>query len=157
MERKMMHNTTTAMKTIVQARKMEFDGEHKNDSLLIGNFGDVEFTAKGVFDLSGMIYSRKNVEFTIIGTGLIRFHGVCKKIIIHLVKGDCTLDFSKLTSKEVCCVSLRDNSQTIVGPTKVISRANLQDKAILKYSGNPRLQSYSIAGNSRIELVEDIV
>jgi hypothetical protein len=66
------------------------------------------------------------------------------------------LDFSKLTSQEVCCVSLRDNSQTIVGPTKVISRANLQDKAILKYSGNPRLQSYSIAGSSRIELVEAI-
>jgi hypothetical protein len=82
---------------------------------------------------------------------------VCKKIIIHLVKGDCTLDFSRLTSKEVCCVSLRDNSQTIVGPTKVVSRANLQDKAILKYSGSARLQSYSVIGMSRIELVENLV
>ncbi|HEY9044479.1 MAG TPA: hypothetical protein VIN08_01220 [Ohtaekwangia sp.] len=144
------------MKNIVKPRRIEFEGDHKHDSLLIGNFGDVEFTAKGSFELSGMIYSKKDVEFTIIGNGIIRFHGVCRKITIHLVKGDCTLDFSKLTSKEVCCVSLRDNSRTIVGPTKIISRANLQDKAVLKYSGNPRLQSYSIAGMSRIELLEDV-
>jgi hypothetical protein len=135
------------------SRKIEFDGDHKNDSLLIGNFGDVEFTAKGVFELSGMIYSKKTVEFTVIGSGLIRFHGVCKKIIIHLVKGDCLLDFSKLTTKEVCCVSLRDTSEIMVGPTKLISRANLQDEAVLKYSGTPRLQSYSIAGRSRIEMM----
>lgn len=136
-----------------QTRKIEFDGDHKNDSLLIGNFGDVEFTAKGSFELSGMIYSKKNVEFTVAGSGFIRFHGVCKKLIIHMVKGDCVLDFSKLTSKEVCCVSLRDTSRIMVGPTKLISRANLQDQAILEYSGTPRLQSYSIAGRSRIELV----
>jgi hypothetical protein len=132
-------------------RKIEFDGDHKSDSLLIGNFGDVEFIAKGSFDLSGMIYSKRTVEFTVIGTGLIRFHGFCKKLIIHLVKGECTLDFSALTSKEVCCISLRDKSRTMVGPTRVISRANVQDEAVLNYASNPLLQSYSILGNARIE------
>ena len=144
------------MKNLKQTRKIEFNGDHQDDSLLIGNFGDVEFTAKGIFNLSGMIFSKRTVEFTVIGQGLIKFHGVCSKIIIHLVKGDCVLDFSELKSKEVCCVSLRDNSQTMVGPTKIITRANLQDEAVLRYRGNPRLQSYTISGSSRIELMEEL-
>jgi hypothetical protein len=141
------------MKNNKPVRKIEFDGNHKNDSLLIGNFGDVEFTAKGIFDLSGIIYSKKNVEFTVVGDGLIRFHGVCRKIIIHMVKGNCVLDFSKLTSKEVTCISLRDKSKTMVGPTKIISRANLQDEAILTYDSKARLENFSILGNSRIEMI----
>ncbi|MEO5980650.1 MAG: hypothetical protein ABIS36_11420 [Chryseolinea sp.] len=144
------------MKNVKQLRKIEYEGDHKIDSLLIGNFGDVEFTARGKFELSGMIYSKKSVAFTIIGTGLIRFHGVCQKLTIHLVKGNCTLDFSELTCSEVCCVSLRDNSTTVIGPTKVISRANLQDEAVLKYRGTPRLQSYTLSGSSRIESFESV-
>ena len=131
-------------------RRIEFDGDHKADSLMIGNFGDVEFIAKGCFELSGMIYSKRTVEFTVIGTGHIRFHGFCKKLIIHLVKGECTLDFSELTSKEVCCISLRDKSTTLVGPTRVISRANLQDEAVLNYASSSLLQSYSVVGKARI-------
>jgi hypothetical protein len=144
------------MKNIKQLRKIEYEGDHKIDSLLIGNFGDVEFTAKGNFELSGMIFSKKSVSFTIIGDGLIRFHGVCSKIIIHLVKGNCILDFSDLTSSEVCCVSLRDNSTTMLGPTKLISRANLQDEAVLRYKGTPRLQSYTLSGSSKIESMESV-
>lgn len=138
-------------------RKIEYEGDHKIDSLLIGNFGDVEFTAKGNFELSGMIYSKKSVAFNIIGNGLIKFHGVCSKIIIHIVKGNCTLDFSDLVSSEVCCVSLRDNSTTMIGPTKLISRANLQDEAVLRFKGTPRLQSYTLSGSSRIESMEGML
>ncbi|HYC87168.1 MAG TPA: hypothetical protein VEB86_18170 [Chryseosolibacter sp.] len=137
--------------SIVKRRKIEFDGDHTSHSLMIGNFGDVEFIAKGIFDLSGMIYSKQTVEFTVIGSGHIRFHGFCRKLIIHLVKGECILDFSALTSREVCCVSLRDKSRTMVGPTKVITRANVQDEAVLKYAGKSLLQSYSIVGKGRIE------
>jgi hypothetical protein len=94
------------------------------------------------------------VEFTVIGDGLIRFHGVCKKVIFHLVKGNCTIDFSRLTAKEVTCFSLRDSSKIMLGPTRIIHRANLQDEAILTYSSNTLLQNYSISGRSKIELVE---
>jgi hypothetical protein len=134
-----------------QRTKMAFEGDHKSDSLMIGNFGDVEFLAKGVFDLSGMIFSKKTVEFTVIGTGNIKFHGFCKKLIIHLVKGECILDLSALSSKEVICFSLRDKTKTMLGPTKVITRANVQDEAILKYANNALLQDYSIVGKAKIE------
>src|SRR5687767_13304224 len=89
----------TKKETKMKRTKMEFDGDHKSNSLLIANFGDVEFFAKGVFDLSGMIFSKKTVEVTVIGTGNIRFHGFCKKLIIHPVKGECMLDLSALTTK----------------------------------------------------------
>lgn len=139
------------MKNIKPARKIEYDGEHKDDSILIGNFGDVDFIAKGDFELSGMIYSKQTVTFTVLGKGLIKFHGVCNKAIINLVKGDCVLDLSQLESHEVVCISLRDSSKTLIGPTKIISRANLQDDAVMKYIGNPRVHNYTVSGNSRIE------
>jgi len=142
----------TATTTMLKRRKIEFDGDHTSHSLLIGNFGDVEFIAKGVFNLSGMIYSKQTVEFTAIGSGSIRFHGFCRKLIIHLVKGECTLDFSGLTCREVSCISLRDKSRIMVGPAKIITRANLQDEAVLKYGSKSLLQNYSVLGKARIEL-----
>jgi hypothetical protein len=146
-------NVNMIVNNMVKSRRIEFQGVHKNDSLLIGNHGDVEFIANGSFDLSGMIYSRKTVEFTVIGSGLIRFTGFCKRIIIHLVKGDSILDLSELSSKEVCCFSLRDRCRIMIGPTKVISRANVQDEAVFNYASNPLLQSYSVVGKARIEPV----
>jgi hypothetical protein len=142
------------MKKMKPARKIEYDGEHKDDSILIGNFGDVDFIVKGEFELSGMIYSKQTVTFNVLGNGVIKFHGVCHKLIIHLVKGNCVLDLSELESHEVSCVSLRDNSRTFIGPTRTINRANLQDDATLKYSGNPRILNYTISGNSRLEGIE---
>jgi hypothetical protein len=139
------------MANILKPRRIEFLGDYKNDSLLIGNHGDVELIVNGCFNLSGMIYSRKTVEFTVIGSGLIRFTGFCKKVIIHLVKGDCILDLSGLSSKEVSCISLRDRSRIMIGPTKVISRANVQDEAIFYYASMPLVRSYSLAGKARLE------
>jgi hypothetical protein len=139
------------MANLLKPRRIEFLGDYKNDSLLIGNHGDVELIVNGCFDLSGMIYSKKTVEFTVIGSGLIRFTGFCKKVIIHLVKGDCILDLSGVSSKEVSCISLRDRSRIMIGPTKVISRANIQDEAVFYYASMPLVRSYSLAGKARIE------
>jgi hypothetical protein len=136
---------------------MEFTGDHNQDSLLIGNHGDVQFIAKGNFSLSGMIYSRRTIEFTIIGSGIVRFTGFCRKVIIHLVKGDCVLDLSQLDSKEVCCFSLRDTSRILIGPTNVISRANVQDEAVFNYCQRPLLRSYSVVGKARIEHRDNVL
>jgi hypothetical protein len=54
----------TAVTATTPSRKIEFIGAHKDDSIVIGNYGDVQFVAKGNFDLSGLIYCGKNtVEF----------------------------------------------------------------------------------------------
>jgi len=139
-------------------RKIQFEGVHKNDSLLIGNFGDVEFIAKGSFDLAGMIYCvRSSVTFRVVGDGCITFHGSCRRLVIDYVNGNCVLDFSKLECKEAVFITVKGKSEIILGPTKVVSRANIQDEAVLWYTNNPVFTNYSIAGAGRIEQLSRMV
>jgi len=133
-------------------RTIQFEGDHKNDSLLIGNFGDVEFVAKGSFDLGGMIYCvRGTVTFRVAGDGCITFHGSCRRLVIDYANGNCVLDFSKLECKEVVCTTVKGRAEIVLGPTKVITRANVQDEATLWYTNNPVFTNYSISGTARIQ------
>lgn len=132
-------------------RKIEFKGEHKNDSLLIGNFGDVEFVADGAFDLSGMIYCPKGaIQLDVNGEGAISFYGVCKKLIIRNVSGQCQVDLSEVTCKEVDYISLKKSAQLLLGKTKIVRHAVLSDKARLQVSTKTILINYSVSGNSEI-------
>jgi hypothetical protein len=141
----------TATKTTASSRKIEFIGEHKDDSIVIGNYGDVKFVAKGNFDLSGLIYCGKNtVEFNIDGDGVVVFKGVCKKLMIRGISGNCTLDFSNLTSQVIWCESVRGNSVITLGPAKIIELISLDNEAIVKYDGRSVLMNYSLRGNSKI-------
>jgi hypothetical protein len=142
----------TALKPAAPLRNIEFIGEHKDDSIVIGNYGDVKFVAKGNFDLSGLIYCGKNtVEINLEGEGIVSFKGVCKKLMIRGVRGNCTLDLSNLTSQVIWCESIKDNSVITLGPTKLIELISLDNEAIVKYEGKPVLLNYSLKGNSRIE------
>jgi hypothetical protein len=143
-----------AVKTLSKGkpRKIEFIGEHKNDSIVIGNYGDATFIAKGNFDLSGLIYCGKNtVEFNIEGEGTITFTGVCKKLLIRGMKGNCSLDLSDLTSELVWCESVKGKSVITLGPTKIIELLSLDEDALVRYEGKPVVLNYSLRGNSRIE------
>jgi hypothetical protein len=133
-------------------RKIEFIGEHKSDSIVIGNYGDATFIAKGKFDLSGLIYCGKNtVEFNIAGEGNITFTGVCKKLMIRRMEGNCNLDLSDLTSEQVWCEAIKGQSVITLGPTKIIELLSLDEEALVRYEGKPVLLNYSLRGNSRIE------
>ena len=144
-------NTTTKT-NITQVRKIEFIGEHIDDSIVIGNYGDVKFVAKGNFNLSGLIYCGKNtVEINLDGDGIVSFKGVCKKLLIRNIRGNCTLDLSNVTSQMVWCESVKDQSVITLGPTKVIELISLDNEAVVKYDGRPVLLNYSLRGNSRIE------
>jgi hypothetical protein len=133
-------------------RKIEFIGQHKDDSIVIGNYGDAKIIAKGNFDLSGLIYcSKSTVEFNIEGDGVIAFKGVCKKLLIRGIHGNCTLDLSNVTSQTVWCESVKGSSVIVLGPTKTIELISLDNDAVVRYEGKPVLLNYSLRGNSRIE------
>ena len=132
---------------------MHLDGEIHDHSLLIGNYGDVDLTVTGSFDISGMIYLKGTLTLTVAGCGTIKLRGFCTKLIIHMVKGACSLELAELTSKQVSCYSLRDTSSLILGPTRVINLANVQDEAIFRYLSAPVVKHYSVAGKGKIETV----
>jgi hypothetical protein len=133
-------------------RKIEFIGDHKNDSIVIGNYGDATFIAKGNFNLSGLIYCGKNtVELNISGEGNITFTGVCKKLLIRRMEGNCNLDLSDMTCELVWCECIKGKSVITLGQTKIIELLSLDDDAVVRCEGKPVILNYSLRGNSRIE------
>lgn len=134
------------------SRHLEFIGDHKDDSIVIGNYGDVRLIAKGNFDLSGLIYCGKNtVEITLDGEGTVIFKGVCKRLLIRNLRGSCNLDLSNVSSQVVWCESVKDNAVVTLGPTRLIELISLDNEAVVKIGGRPLVMNYSLRGNSRIE------
>lgn len=146
----MTQKTTT--KNAIPSRKIEFIGNHKDDSIVIGNYGDARFIARGTFDLSGLIFCSKNtVEINLEGEGTVTFRGVCKKLIVRNVRGNCSLDLTGMTTERVWCESIKESAVITLGTTRIIELISLDDDAVVKYGGKPVLLNYSLRGNSRIE------
>jgi hypothetical protein len=142
----------TSTNSNLPTRNIEFIGDHKNDNIVIGNYGDVKLVVKGTFNLAGLVYCAKNtVEITLDGDGVVTFKGVCKKLLIKGMRGNCVLDLSNLTSKVIWCESVKDNAMITLGPTKVIELISLDNEAVVRYEGKPVLLNYSLRGNARIE------
>jgi hypothetical protein len=132
-------------------RRIEYIGDHKHNSIVIGNYGDVRLIAQGRFDLSGLIYCGKNtVEFNLEGEGVATFSGVCKRLLIRGMRGNCTLDLRNLNCQNVWCESVKDNSTILLGGVKVIELISLDHEATIKFEGKPVLMNYSLRGNARI-------
>jgi len=139
------------VKSITKPRNIEFIGDYREDSIVIGNYGDAKITAIGNFSLSGLIYcSKSTVEFTMGGAGKASFTGICKNLMIRGMDGNCTLDLSGLTCEVVRCESVKGNSVVLLGPTRLIELISLDNDAVVKYEGKPQLLNYSLRGNSKI-------
>jgi len=135
-----------------KGRRIEFIGDFTNDSIVIGNYGDASLVARGNFNLSGLIYCGRNtVEMEIAGDGLITFKGVCKKLMIKRVEGNCVIDLSDLTTQSIWCESARGKSIVTLGRTRTIELLSLDEDALVRYEGKPLLLNYSLRGNSKIE------
>lgn len=128
-----------------------FKGDVKEDSILIGSHGDAMVIIDGNFDLSGIVYCPKyTLTLSITGNGVIAFRGITNRIIVKKMSGDCTLDLRDLTCKELRCESLRKKARILAGKTRVVTRANLADDALLQLSDRPLITSSITAGNSQI-------
>lgn len=137
----------------MKRRKIRYIGEHKDETILISNDGDVSFLAEGKFVLSGLMYCpRYSVEFNVSGQGTISLRGVCKKLFIKNITGDCLLDLSEVVCKEVYCNSAKGKSIIRIGSTKLISQANLEDEAILQYKGSKPSMNYILLGSNSSSL-----
>jgi hypothetical protein len=146
----MTQKTTT--KNSIPSRRIEFIGSYKDDSIVIGNYGDARFIAQGNFELSGLIFCSKNtVEINLDGEGVVAFRGVCKRLVVKNVRGNCTLDLTGMTTERVWCESIKDSAVISLGTTRIIELISLDDEAVVKYGGRPVLLNYSLRGNSRIE------
>lgn len=139
------------MKGRVRKQRFVFKGDLKDDSILIGSHGDANVQVEGTFDLSGIIYCPKyTVTITMRGDGKVAFRGKCSRIIVKDMSGNCTLDLSDVTSKELRFESVRDQATIVTGKTRVISRAHLANEAVLYIAEKPLITSLLVSGNSRI-------
>lgn len=133
-------------------RKIEFIGDFTDNGIVIGNYGDASVIARGNFNLSGLIYCGKStVELEVSGDGNIEFKGVCKRLFIKRLEGNCSIDLSNLTTDSVWCELAKGNAVLTLGRTKTIELLSLDDEATVRYEGRPILLNYSLRGNSKIE------
>lgn len=135
-------------------RNLEFIGNHENHSILLGDFGDAKITAKGIFNLSGIVLCRKStLEIFMDGSGLVSLNGHCKTLLIHRLSGDCTLDLTDLACRKVRCESATGKSAILFGRTRVIEQLVLENEAYVRYPKRAVIHNYSISGNARIEKI----
>jgi hypothetical protein len=135
-------------------QQFSFRGETKDDSVLIGSHGDATMTIEGTFELSGIVYCPKyTLKLSIEGNGTIAFRGICDRIVIKKMSGNCTLDLRDLTCKELRCESMRKKAKILAGKTRVVTRANLADDAILQLNDRALITSSVTSGNAQITQV----
>lgn len=135
-------------------RNLEFIGHHENHSILLGDFGDAKITAKGTFNLSGIVLCRKStLEIFLEGNGTVSLNGHCKTLLIHNLSGDCTLNLTDLACRKVRCLSATGKSTILFGRTRVIEELVLENEAYVRYPNRAVIHHYSISGNARLEKI----
>jgi hypothetical protein len=133
-------------------RNFEFIGHHQNDSILVGNYGDAKITAIGNFNLSGLIFCRQStVEINMAGEGTARFNGICKKLVIQRVEGNCVLDLSNISCQTVRCEVVKGKSIILLGHIKFVEIINVEEEATVKYAGKPLLMNHSLYSDTEME------
>ncbi len=135
-------------------RNFEFIGNQRNDSILIGNYGDAKITAVGQFELSGLIYCRQStVEIHLSGEGTARFNGICKKLVIRRVEGNCTLDLTNVACQTVRCEAVKGKSVVQLGQIKFMELIEVDEEASVKTAGKPLLMNHSLFNKREMSLL----
>lgn len=131
--------------------KLVFTGEVRQDDLVIGSHGNTDVKVRGNFQLSGVVYCPKyTLTLDVKGEGRIAFRGKCHRIILKNIEGDCTLDLTQVTYKELHCQSLKGRCVVIAGNARAITPAILSEDATLHVSDRQLIFNPVTSGNSRI-------
>jgi hypothetical protein len=134
----------------------QFKGDTRDDAILVGSHGDARITVSGTFELSGIIYCPKyTVTLTIVGDGSVALRGICNKLVVRRMSGNCELDLRDFTSKEMRFEAMKQRSKVFAGKTRVITKANLFDDAILLLTEKPLMTSAIASGKSQIIFGDD--
>jgi hypothetical protein len=139
-----------------RAQKITYKGTVKDDAILIGSHGNTLFKSEGDVDLSGIVYSPKyDVTFDLKGGGVVAMRGICNRVIIRRISGNCKLDLSQLVCKELVCHIARNDSTIVCGKVRSIS-VSLTDDALLQLTEKPVILNHKISGNARAEFATEV-
>ena len=134
-----------------ESRNLEFVGDHKTDSILLGDYGDAKLTARGTFNLSGIALFRKStLEIYMEGAGSVVLNGRCKNLLIQNISGDCTLDLTDLACKKIRCLSAIGKATIILGRTKEIEQMILGPDVIVRYADGSLLSDFPNGRSTRM-------
>lgn len=111
------------------ARILKFRGSTiKEEHVVIGNHSNARMIINGDFSISGLVHCpRYRLDLIIKGNGKISLHGICKKLNLIKVKGNCELNFTSLVISELNCREMIGYSLVTLGKVKSIGERNFGD------------------------------
>lgn len=114
------------------ARKILYSGKNiQDDSLVVGNHGAAQIIIKGDFVINGLVYCPKyRLQIFVKGNGSLSLRGICKKVEIVRVSGNCLIDLEQLTLQELEVQELKGRTDLIVGKYKHLRKGNLGEEVL---------------------------
>lgn len=139
-------------------QKLQFIGNHEHDAVVIGNYGNSSVEIEGNFNISGIIYAPKySINLFVSGKGIVTFRGICSKLIINNMNGDCILDIRDLSCKEIAISAIKGKAKVITGKVRAILEANMKDEAALYTTENPLIFNALTSDNAKIAPFDETV
>lgn len=118
-------------------RKLIFNGlaiEEKN--LVIGNHDHVQLVVKGNFVIDGLVYCpRYSLELVLQGDGTVTLHGICRRIILKKVSGNCLINLEEALVRELSCEDVGANSVLRMQSPRLILERNIHASADVFFGG----------------------
>ena len=132
------------------ARKLIFNGPQTiEQNLVIGNHNHAQIIAKGSFVLEGLIYCPKySLELIICGEGSILLHGICRRLVLKKVTGNCVINVEDVQIRELSCENLSGKSVVKMKMPKFIIDKNVAEDAKIFFAGERQTIRHSITPNA---------
>ena len=113
-------------------RKILYNGKNiQDDSLVVGNHGAAQIIIKGDFAINGLVYCpRYRLQIFIKGNGNLSLRGICKRVEIVRVSGNCVIDFEELTLSEIELQDIKGRTDLILGKHKHLRKGNLEEEVL---------------------------